>query len=179
MILSREQRLNIGSGGDIRDGYINLDIQREGGVDVVGEATKLPFPAGSFRYVLAQDILEHFWNYDDVLEEWYRVLKPTGLLIVRVPDWDALSSEDIGGEFAPELLEKAVYGGHRSEYDQHHRIYTEDILENRLRDTGFNVVITEKLTEHPVHWHLMGIASDDFIPQQLVNEARREITTEV
>jgi len=46
----------------------------------VGE--HLPFAAASFDVVLAQDILEHVGNPDDVLREIARVLRPSGVALV-------------------------------------------------------------------------------------------------
>lgn len=46
----------------------------------VGE--HLPFAAASFDLVLAQDILEHVQNPDDVLREIARVLRPNGIALV-------------------------------------------------------------------------------------------------
>jgi SAM-dependent methyltransferase len=52
---------------------------------VCGDATKLPFAAGSFDVVYHQGLLEHFRRPEDVLDENLRVLKTGGILLVDVP----------------------------------------------------------------------------------------------
>lgn len=44
-----------------------------------------PIPDASFDHVLALNVLEHIFNYQNVLDEAYRVLKPGGTLVLAVP----------------------------------------------------------------------------------------------
>src|SRR3989344_2394548 len=80
------KKLNLGSGRDIKKGYINLDLHKLDGVDVVWDIEKLPLPFkdGEFDEILCQDILEHV-EYIPVLRELHRILKPRGRLLNRVP----------------------------------------------------------------------------------------------
>jgi predicted SAM-dependent methyltransferase len=80
------KQLNLGSGTDIKEGWINLDIAALPGVDVVHDLAQLPLPFSdnSFDHILAQDILEHL-DYIPLLKELHRILKPGGSLNVRVP----------------------------------------------------------------------------------------------
>jgi ubiquinone/menaquinone biosynthesis C-methylase UbiE len=52
---------------------------------VCGDATRLPFPSGSFDVVYHQGLLEHFRYPGEVLDENIRVLKRGGILLVDVP----------------------------------------------------------------------------------------------
>jgi len=81
-----ETKLNIGCGDDIRKGWINLDIAKIQGVDVVHDINNLPLPFEneSFDYVLCQDVLEHI-EYIPLLKEFYRIMKTGGILEIRVP----------------------------------------------------------------------------------------------
>jgi SAM-dependent methyltransferase len=80
------KKLNLGSGSDIKEGWVNLNIVHVPGVDVVHDIEKLPLPFAdnSFDEILAQDILEHV-QYLPVLKDLYRILKPGGSLHIRVP----------------------------------------------------------------------------------------------
>ena len=59
--MSEQQKLNLGCGNDIRDGWINLDSAKLPGVNIVHDLEDLPLPFGdeNFDYVLCQDVLEH------------------------------------------------------------------------------------------------------------------------
>lgn len=80
------KKLNLGSGRDIKHGWINLDSAKLPGVDVVHNIEKLPLPFkdGELDEILCQDILEHI-EYIPVLKDLHRILKPGGKLKIRVP----------------------------------------------------------------------------------------------
>lgn len=79
-------KVNLGCGKDIRPGWVNLDCRAAAGVDVVCRVKRwLPFRAEVFEHVVACHFFEHFADKVGIVEEVYRVLKPGGLLEVRVP----------------------------------------------------------------------------------------------
>lgn len=80
-------KLNLGCGNDIRDGWVNLDATKLPGVDMVHNVEKLPLPfkKEEFDEILCQDILEHVADYVPLLKELHRILKPGGQLKIRVP----------------------------------------------------------------------------------------------
>lgn len=85
-------RLNLGCGDKILPGYVNVDVaaSRAGmAPDVLCDLHQLtPFETGSVDEVLAVHVVEHFWRWEvvDVLEEWARVLKPGGRMILECPN---------------------------------------------------------------------------------------------
>jgi SAM-dependent methyltransferase len=81
-----KNKLNIGCGNDIKEGFINLDITQLPGVDVVCdiENSLLPFENNTFEYIMCIDVLEHV-DYPKVLKEIHRILKPDGIVEIRVP----------------------------------------------------------------------------------------------
>jgi SAM-dependent methyltransferase len=60
--------------------------------DFYGHACALPFHDNSLDYVITSHVLEHVANPVAALAEWYRVLKPGGIIYLLVPDrrvtWD-------------------------------------------------------------------------------------------
>ena len=58
------------------------------GRQYVAEATDLPVASESYDFVLSSHCVEHMANPLRGLEEWIRVLKPEGLLILVVPHKD-------------------------------------------------------------------------------------------
>jgi len=55
------------------------------------DAALLPFPAGCFDLVVSNHSLEHFSDLDGALREVGRVIKPSGVLYVAVPDAGTLT----------------------------------------------------------------------------------------
>ena len=51
----------------------------------VADATRLPFADHSFDKIICSEVLEHIHDYEAVLREMRRVLKPKGLLAISVP----------------------------------------------------------------------------------------------
>lgn len=56
-------------------------------VFVAGDAERLPFAAGSFDVVIANDSLEHFANPEGALRELARVLAPGGSIFLFFTPW--------------------------------------------------------------------------------------------
>lgn len=70
--------------------YIGIDLAdsrlySHGDMDVIWDGKTFPFETESFDGVLATEFLEHHAFTKEVLSEMYRVLRPTGTLIVTVP----------------------------------------------------------------------------------------------
>lgn len=54
--------------------------------DYFGDATELPFRDNSLMYVATSHVLEHVANPVAALAEWYRVLRPGGIIYLVAPD---------------------------------------------------------------------------------------------
>ncbi len=139
--------LNIGSGDDRRAGYVNLDLRREV-ADVVADASRLPFPDGAAREVLARDVLEHLstWQVPAVLAEWWRVLAPGGRLVLRVPNLELLARWLVEDHHTAEVV-RSIYGGHRfgpeGAWDARHSGWTPGLLTRLLAHSGFRVLAND------------------------------------
>ena len=53
------------------------------------EKEKLPFDDDTFDVIYSKSFIEHLYYPEKYLEEAYRVLKPEGILITLVPDWES------------------------------------------------------------------------------------------
>jgi len=79
-------KLNLGCGKDIRPGWVNIDRRPGPGVDLVLDiAIPLPYAPESVEYILCSHVLEHLPYWEDVMPGFYGLLKPGGILEIRVP----------------------------------------------------------------------------------------------
>ncbi|OFV87508.1 MAG: hypothetical protein A2V74_10305 [Acidobacteria bacterium RBG_16_70_10] len=99
-----------------------LYCRRRGVAAVCGSLLALPFPDRSFDVVTSFDVIYHEWVKNDraAIGEMARVLRPGGLMIVRVP---AL---------------RILWGAHDREVLSRHR-YTRSELASLLEDGGLEV----------------------------------------
>lgn len=65
--------------------YITVDIDPSTKPDVVGDAHALPFEDGSVDAILHNSVLEHLHSPWIAAQEFYRVLRPGGLMLALVP----------------------------------------------------------------------------------------------
>ncbi len=84
------KKLNLGCGQDIRKGWVNLDIVKHEGVDVVHDLNQLPLPFSdeSFDFIGCYDILEHV-EWIPLMGEIHRILRKGGKVEIRVPHFTA------------------------------------------------------------------------------------------
>ena len=80
-------KLNLGVGREAREGWVNVDMQSNPGVDVLWDLDDTPWPWGDseFDEILALDIFEHLDDMTGAMDECWRVLQVGGLMTVRVP----------------------------------------------------------------------------------------------
>jgi len=80
-------KLNLGSGKDYREGFINIDnspyIKKDLSFDL--DTYPYPFHDNSVDFVLAMAVIEHLEDMKAFMEEMHRILKPGGKLRFRVP----------------------------------------------------------------------------------------------
>lgn len=77
--------LNIGSGQVRLPGLINLEISDGPNTDIIGFGTELPFMDNTVSLVILQEVLEHVDDFQQLLAEVRRVLKPGGICYCQVP----------------------------------------------------------------------------------------------
>jgi SAM-dependent methyltransferase len=85
------RRLNVGCGRDVRSGWLNLDVARLPGVDVVHDLDRFPWPFedNSFDEIVLINVLEHLSDTIKAMNELYRISAPGAKVTVRVPYWNS------------------------------------------------------------------------------------------
>lgn len=118
-------RLNLGCGKDIREGYVNLDINPLlSGASYCDVTSLSNYKDGEVEEILALDIIEHFpkVKINPILKEWCRVLCPGGKLTIRTPDVDRifeLYQEAKVGEITWERLSEIIHGKQDGPFNFH------------------------------------------------------------
>ena len=97
----------------------------------------LPFKDGSFDLVICSEVLEHLFSPERALDEIRRVLKPTGRLIVSVPNM---------GYIRKRILLLLGRSPLEPEYPAHIRFWTLQSFRALLERRGFSV---EKVLGRP------------------------------
>jgi FkbM family methyltransferase len=155
-------RLNLGSGGVAYPGYLSVDLY-DNRAHVQMDITKLDFDDNSAVEILASHLFEHLNPYHsiEILQEWLRVLKPGGKLIMEMPDIEALcaafSAADTGLRYG---LLNAIYGsvnttdeGGPDKITSPHLFgWWPQSISDHLHNAGFeNITIMPEQIPHPAH----------------------------
>jgi len=88
------KKLNIGCGKKTKKGYVNLDISKLPGVDIVHDLNKYPWPfkKDEFDEVLCDNVLEHLDDIIKPLEELWKITKHKGIIKIWVPLYPSTGS---------------------------------------------------------------------------------------
>jgi len=65
--------------------YTTIDINPLSGADIIGDAHELPFKDGEFDVIIANNVIEHFYDPARAVGEMRRVLKKNGHIYFTVP----------------------------------------------------------------------------------------------
>lgn len=87
-------KLNLGCGTDIRKGYVNLDIVKLPGVDVVHNLDKFPYPFKDnyFDEIYAgSNILGFVSDFRKTIEELYRISKSRAKIYIESPLYPSIN----------------------------------------------------------------------------------------
>lgn len=100
------KKLQIGCGLDYKDGWVNLDFNKEIKADVYHDLNKkLPFKENEFDYILMDNVLEHLdtERVISIIQELHKITKPNGIIEIYTPHYK--------GCFAfPLLTHRSFYG---------------------------------------------------------------------
>lgn len=150
-MIATELKLNLGSRESHIDGFQNMDCDPHKGVAHVGDISDLSrFKDGEVSEIYASHCLEHF-PHDrtvDVLKEWCRVLRPSGILYVAVPDF-ARVVELYSSVGVSRWVQDYVNGGQEYPTAYHYAIFDDAKLRDLLLKAGFSEASRVEL--FPVH----------------------------
>lgn len=131
-----------------RGDWVNLDVVRVPGVNVLGTGYCLPFKTDSFEEVHCFHVLEHVTRdkYKPMLAEMYRVLKPGGCLYVETPDFQGTVAKlteafAAGDAQAIHVWTTSVYGKNERKGMAHHWGFYEGLMLEAFRNLGFKGVV--------------------------------------
>lgn len=132
-------KLHLGCGKRFIPGFYHVDAVEFPHVDFVGPIEILPtIASNSCELIYSCHTLEHFkWtDVPGVLKEWYRVLKPDGILRLSVPSFRAICLLYLE-TYKLELVRGPIMGRQDYLYNFHHSIFDYQTLKDCLINAGF------------------------------------------
>jgi predicted SAM-dependent methyltransferase len=145
-------KLHIGCGTKRIDGFVNIDCRYLPTVDEIQNAELLrTYKPNSVDLIYSSHVLEHFgrWKYQHVLQRWYDILKPGGVLRLAVPNFEAICDYyKQHGDLS--VLIGLLYGGQDYTENFHYVTFDFNTLSNTLKQIGFQQIYLWdwKNTEH-------------------------------
>jgi len=133
-------KLHLGCGEKKIDGYVNIDTRHfEGIVDIVDDISKLNnFEDNTVSLIYCSHVLEHFGRreYMKVLQRWFDILKPGGVLRLAIPDFEKVVQhynkyKDI------ESIRGFLYGGQNYKENYHYCAWDFKKIKSDLESLGF------------------------------------------
>jgi len=148
-------KLNLGSGDNLLDGYVNID-KYDKAAQVRADICYLPYEDSSVDEIVCYQVIEHlpYWQTSfgehcspQFFEDCYRVLKKGGTMITECPDieWDAKQIMETGD---------INYGNTIHLWGEYYRPWDTGRYEDwehqagSLHITGFTFKKIQKIAEH-------------------------------
>lgn len=132
-------KLHLGCGERYLPGFIHVDSRKLDHVDVVADIESLSvFPENAADMIYHVAVLEHIGRYDTVttLKEWFRVLKPGGVLRSSVPNFGSIvEAYQKWGDI--EQLLGPLYGGQTYNENTHYTMFDRKYYAKCLIEAGF------------------------------------------
>lgn len=124
-----------------------LEKAKAAGIEVVKHDlnTPLPFESESFDNIICIEVLEHIFNFQNVLNEAYRILRPGGAFMVGVPYHGRLKNVVV------------ALTAHEHHYVDtlHVKFFTPSRLKRALKEAGFEILEESKFGRAPFMWRVM------------------------
>lgn len=139
-------KLNIGCGHIPLDGYLNVDSRELPGIDVIADATGIPFERNELAEIHSSHLVEHFTSHileRVLLPHWRSLLRPGGVLTTIAPDGAAMLEAVNTQEMTFEDFREVLFGGQDYDGDFHYNLITPRTFTESLARAGFIDIIEE------------------------------------
>ena len=137
-------KLNLGSGSNKIDGFINIDINEENKPDLVHDIlTRLPYADSSCEEIVLFHTIEHIekWKHKALFIEIRRLLVPTGLFILSYPEFSKICQFWLDNKYGDrDFWEATIYGRQLFKEDYHVAAIDSTDLRVRLKEAGLNML---------------------------------------
>jgi len=139
-------KLHLGSGDKHWPGWINVDAH--GDQDIVCNVAEISSFVDNVDEIYAIHVFEHLprLSIHPTLQDWYRVFKPGGKLVMEMPCMDKIARNIVAGEKNLRLTLLGIFGDPRDEKPDmmHQWCWTAFELHEELQDAGFtNIKFSE------------------------------------
>lgn len=145
-------KLHVGCGYKAIKGFVNIDCRHLPSVDEIQNAELLTsYKPNSVDLLYSCHILEHFgrWRYKQVLQRWYEIIKPGGVLRLAIPNFENICKHYVINKDLPVVM-GLLYGGQDYNENFHYVTFDFDSLTKVLKEVGFTEIYLWdwKNTEH-------------------------------
>ncbi len=172
-------KLNIGCGKTYKDGFINIDAFDSTVADKIMSANDLKYPSNTIEQIQACQLIEHFGLIKSIytLAEWFRVLKPGGILLIETPDLEKSFKGFIEGDIETRKNILTWIYGTDAKGMSHLLCFPTELLEILLDKTGFTCIkklFYEKEKNHPTQ-RIICKKIKEYLPFQIVSTFRKKL----
>lgn len=162
-------KISVGCGRHTLPDWFCIDVQQNPQatrpLDMVSDIKKIDLPDACASMLIAIHIFEHLyrWECDDTLQEWRRLLRPKGMLVLEMPDLMKCCRNVLEGRRGPKHEDQfgmwGLYGdpGTEDPLMTHRWGWTFKSVKPLLEKNGFY-----DLNEKPTQWHMNGHTHRDF-----------------
>ena len=140
-------RLHLGCGDKRWPGFVNIDRNDDpimGEPDLKTDIRKMDLPDNHAEEIHAIHLFEHLprMEADRVLNEWRRVLKPDGKLVIEIPCLDKIAQNIVNGEKNMRLTVLGLFGDPMDKKPDmlHQWCYSKHEIQTMLEGVGFRSV---------------------------------------
>jgi len=155
-------KVHVGCGQNYFDGWVNLDIDSSM-ADISHDMRKrLWFFDNSVSIIYSEHFIEHveIEQAEKIFKEFYRVLKPRGIVRIATPDLDHLIAKYVSEDWRTQYWIRNLRSEIQTRAEMlnicfhdwgHKYLYNAEELERRLREVGFGRISRQPwhVSQHP------------------------------
>jgi len=137
-------RYHLGCGGDIKPGYVNVDMY-SAKAQVREDLLTMKYQPSS--HIESHHVFEHFTYVNSLvlLVKWSMALKMGGTLQVDIPDVERLAAALPGAGLAMQRgIMRLIFGSHEAGWAYHINGWTEPMFRETIKYFGLDMVSTRR-----------------------------------